>query len=172
MTLDQLRRIMPYSAGQAETFLQPLCDAMQQFSISTAQRQSSFLAQVAHESGELRFVREIASGEGYEGRADLGNVEPGDGPRFKGRGLIQITGRSNYGACGRALNLNLLETPSLLEVPAAASRSAAWFWQSRGLNDLADADRFGETTKRINGGYTAIDARIAYWLRARKEFGL
>lgn len=172
MTLDQLRKVMPYSAGRLDAFAQPLNDAMAEFGITTNRRQAAFIAQVAHESGELRFTREIASGKDYEGRADLGNTQPGDGPTFKGRGLIQITGRTNYEACGEALNLPLIANPSLLEVPAGASRSAAWFWKSHGLNELADTDKFFSITKRVNGGYTHGDERLGYYLVARKELGL
>lgn len=168
MTLDELRQVMPYSAGRAEAFLQPLTDAMAEFSINTAKRRSAFLAQVAHESGELRYTRELADGLGYEGRADLGNTEPGDGPLFKGRGLLQVTGRANYAACGIALDLALITNPSLLEVPAGACRSAGWVWSTKGLNALADDDAFGEITHKIDGGYNGLDDRLRYWLRARK----
>jgi putative chitinase len=163
---------MPYSAGRLATFAQPLLDAMQEFGITTAKRQAAFLAQVSHESGELRYTLELADGTGYEGRADLGNTKPGDGAHYKGRGLIQITGRTNYEACGNVLDLPLIIDPSLLEVPAGACRSAAWFWQSRGLNGFAEADKFSSITKTINGGYNHLDERLAYWLRARATLGL
>lgn len=163
---------MPYSAGRLASFSQPLTDAMEEFGITTAKRQAAFIAQVAHESGELRYTLELADGKGYEGRADLGNTEPGDGPRFKGRGLIQITGRANYEACGKALGLPLIINPSLLEVPAGACRSAAWYWQTHGLNGFAEADKFGSITKTINGGFNGLDARLLYWINARKVLGL
>lgn len=172
MTPDQLRKVMPYSASRLDAFVKPLIDAMAEFGITTSRRQSAFIAQVAHESGELRYVLETADGSAYEARADLGNTFPGDGPFFKGRGLLQITGRTNYAACGKALGLALLVTPSLLEVPAGACRSAGWFWQTHGLNELADTDQFFAITKRINGGYTHGDKRLAYYLVARKELGL
>jgi putative chitinase len=163
---------MPFSAGRVDVFAQPITEAMQEFGITTARRQAAFLGQVALESGELRYTREIADGVAYEGRADLGNIHAGDGPRFKGRGLLQITGRTNYDACGKALDLSLILNPDLLEVPAAASRSAAWFWQTHGLNELADMDAFGTITQRINGGYRGLDSRLRYWLAARHVFGL
>lgn len=167
MTPEELRIVMPYSAGRVEAFAKPLTAAMDEFGINTAKRKASFVAQIAHESGELRFTREIGTGELYEGRKDLGNTEPGDGPRYKGRGLIQVTGRANYATCGKALGLDLISNPSLLEVPDGACRSAGWFWKTNGLNELADADKFGAVTKRINGGYSALDERIRYWLVAR-----
>jgi putative chitinase len=172
MNAEQLRAVMPYSAGRVDIFVQPLSAAMQEFGIVTARRQAAFLAQVAHESGELRYTRELASGEAYEGRTDLGNTDPGDGPRFKGRGLLQITGRANYAACAQALDMTLIMNPSLLEVPIGAARSAGWFWRTHGCNELADGDKFGAITKTINGGYTHLDERLAYWLRARKAVGL
>lgn len=172
MTPDQLRAVMPYSAGRVDVFVQPLSAAMQEFGITNARRQAAFLAQVAHESGELRYTLELADGHGYEGRADLGNTEPGDGPKYKGRGLIQITGRANYEACGKALGLPLIATPSLLEVPAGACRSAGWYWQSHALNGFSESDKFGSITRTINGGYNHLDERLAYWLRARKVLGL
>src|SRR5258707_58804 len=126
---------MPNAGHRATDFLTPLRDAMREFSIDASpEREAAFLAQIAHESGELRYVHEIASGEAYEGRHDLGNTEAGDGVRFKGRGLIQVTGRANYAACGLALDLPLLFHPELLESPDNACRSAAWFWDKHGLN--------------------------------------
>src|SRR5690349_5242803 len=124
---------------------------MQEFGISTPQQRAAFLAQIAHESGSLRYTRELADGLMYEGRGDLGNTQPGDGPKYKGRGLLQITGRANYAACGAALGLDLIAHPELLETPSGACRSAAWFWQKHGLNRFADTDSFGTLTKAING---------------------
>ena len=97
MDKTTLKKIMPFATdANIDKFLPHLNDTMATFEIDTPMRQAHFLAQIAHESGSLRYVREIASGEAYEGRQDLGNVMPGDGPRFKGRGLIQLTGRTNY----------------------------------------------------------------------------
>jgi putative chitinase len=172
VSAEQLQRIMPFATGKIPLFLGPLNDAMDEFGITTYTRQAAFLAQVAHESGELRYVLELADGSAYEGRKDLGNIFPGDGPAFRGRGLLQITGRNNYISCGGALGLSLVEQPSLLETPAGASRSAAWFWKLRGLNTLADLNHFGSITKTINGAYNGLDERIIYWLRARNTFGL
>lgn len=166
VTLEQLQTIMPYARSRAAVFLLPLNDAMDEFGIDTPARQAAFLAQVCHESGSLRYVRELASGEAYEGRDDLGNTEPGDGMRFKGRGLIQITGRANYRECGRALGLPLEDEPELLEQVENACRSAAWFWKSRGLNAFADAGDFRAITRRINGGINGYTDRLAAYERA------
>ena len=160
LTLEQLIAIMPYAGKtRAAMFLWPLNEAMKESHIDTPGRQAAFLAQIAHESGSLRYVREIASGSAYEGRKALGNTQKGDGVRYKGRGLIQITGRANYTECAKALDLPLVDHPYLLEVAGNACRSAAWFWQSRNLNELADADRFTDLTKKINGGTNGLDDR-------------
>jgi putative chitinase len=172
MTPAQLRAVMPYSASRPDLYAQPLTEAAAEFGIDTPKRLAAWIAQIAHESGELRYVRELASGGAYEGRRDLGNTQPGDGPRFRGRGLLQITGRANYAACGTALGIALLDEPELLERPIPACRSAGWFWQSRSLNRFADSNEFGLLTRAINGGYTGLDDRISYWLRARKALGL
>lgn len=168
MTLDQLNKIMPNARAKAGIFLLALNAAMLEFSINTPARQASFLAQLAHESGQLAYVRELASGAAYEGRKDLGNIQPGDGVRFRGRGLLQVTGRSNYAACSAALGLDLLTQPALLEQTVNACRSAGWFWQSRGLNALADAGDQVAVTKRINGGTNGLAERLAYFKIAQK----
>lgn len=172
ITLDELKQIMPHAGKRAEIFLEPLRLTMQEFGISdTPEREAAFLAQIAHESGEMRYVHEIASGAAYEGRKDLGNTELGDGVRFKGRGLIQVTGRANYQACGLALGLPLLENPELLEDPENACRSAGWFWETRQLNELADKGDFIKITKRINGGTNGLQDRLAYYERAKTALG-
>lgn len=172
VTLDQLQRIIPNAGARAGVFHQPLVDAMAEFAIDTPERAAAFLAQVAHESGSLRYVRELASGAAYEGRAALGNIEPGDGPYFKGRGLIQVTGRANYTACAAALDLPLLEEPELLEQPVNAARSAGWFWHVKGLNALADELDFDRITRRVNGGLNGYEARCEFYRRAKRELGV
>lgn len=171
VTLQELKEIMPYAGKRAETYLEPLNSAMLEFGITGPAREAAFLSQIAHESGSLRYVKEIASGEAYEGRKDLGNTEAGDGVRFKGRGLLQITGRFNYEACGSVLSIGLLDHPELLEEPFNAARSAGWFWESRGLNELADKGDFKLITKRINGGYNGYADRLAYYERAQRVLG-
>ncbi len=172
----QLRAIMPtLSEDRAAAWVSPLNDAMVAFGIDqNAKRQAAFLAQCAHESGEFRYVREIASGEAYQGRKDLDNVETLDGRWFAGRGLLQVTGRTNYGACSLALygDNRLWTTPYLLEEPWGAAQAAAWFWQAHSLNLLADADKFESITRVINGGLNGYDSRLEYWRRAKAAFGL
>lgn len=169
MTRDDLLAIMPYAKPRIAAFFSPLVDAMEEFDITTPLRQAAFLAQIGHESGQLRYVLELASGSAYEGRKDLGNTQPGDGPRFKGRGLVQVTGRSNYAKCGAALGLDLINHPELLEQPINACRSAAWWWKAHGLNELADEGMasFGIIVRRINGGTNGIADRLALFRKAQ-----
>ncbi|TPQ24947.1 glycoside hydrolase family 19 protein [Methylomonas koyamae] len=166
---SQLKKIMLLATtGNIAKFAKPINDACTMFAIDTSLRQAAFLAQVAHESGELRYVKELADGSAYEGRIDLGNLHPGDGPRYKGRGLLQITGRDNYYRLGRYLNIDLIEQPELLEQPGLAATSAAWFWTEKGLNDLADKGLFERITRRINGGLNHYQERLAYYQRAQR----
>lgn len=171
ITLEELKQIMPYAGNRAETYLEHLNNAMDEFDIDTPQRQAAFLAQLAHESGSLRYVKELASGEAYEGRKDLGNEFAGDGVRYKGRGLIQITGRANYRDCGNDLGVDLTHRPELLETPELACRSAAWFWGKKRLNEIADKGDFLLLTKRINGGTNGYQDRLAYYEKAQRVLG-
>lgn len=160
---------MPYAGPRAALYLDPLNTAMAEFEIDTPEREAAFLANVAHESGSLKYVEELASGQDYEGRAVLGNTEPGDGVRFKGRGLMQITGRANYLRCSQALfgDDRLIDNPELLEEPTNAARSAAWFWRAAGCNTLADQGQFGAIVRRINGGLNGLPERLALWKTAQ-----
>lgn len=173
MTLGQLRSIMPLAKGRASVFLPWLNAAMFEFGINTSKRVAAFIAQLAHESGELRYMRELASGEAYEGREDLGNTSVGDGVKFKGRGPIQITGKNNYRDCSLALfgDERLLDQPELLEQPEHGCRAAGWFWKTRKLNHLADNGKFVAITKRINGGKNGLADREAYYKRALVVMG-
>lgn len=157
-----------------ERHLEPVARACAEFRIDTPARIAAFVAQVAHESGGFQHVRELASGAAYEGRRDLGNTQPGDGPRFRGRGLIQITGRTNYRDASRALfgDERLLLAPQLLERPDLSARAAGWYWRSRGLNELADAGQFVEITRRINGGTNGLEDRLARWRAVKSHMGV
>lgn len=143
-----------------------LSSIMPQYGIVERQRECAFLAQIGHESGRLRYTEELASGEAYEGRKDLGNTEPGDGVKFKGRGLIQITGRANYEKAQMALGVPLLLEPERLLQPYFAVKSACWWWQEHGLNELADKGEFEKITKRINGGLNGHEDRLTLYERA------
>ncbi len=174
LTVAQLRAIMPnLKQDKAEAYFPYLKSAMQEFGITVNMlREAAFLAQIAHESGEFRYMREIwgptATQNGYEGRADLGNTQPGDGKRFMGRGPIQITGRTNYKKYGDLLGLPLVDKPEMAEIPEVAFRVAGAFWKTHGLNELADQQDFKTITKRINGGYNGSEDRTQYYDRAKK----
>lgn len=129
-----------------------------------------FLAQIHHESGEYQFVEEIASGADYEYRADLGNFFKGDGVKYKGRGLIQLTGRYNYQYYGKLLGLPLVEKPWLLTEPVNACKVSVFFWVENGLSDLAVAGNFEAITRRINGGLNGLGDRLEYLRRAMNAY--
>lgn len=149
-----------------------LSAAMDRYDINTPLRMAHFLAQIGYESGRLRYCREVwgptPAQIRYEGRADLGNIHPGDGKRFMGRGLIQLTGRANYSQASQALGVDFVGQPELLEQPEYAALSAAWFWHSRDLNRLADSDAALMITKRINGGTNGLDDRLKLLERAKR----
>lgn len=168
LTVTQLSEIMPHAGRRAVLFIDPLNRAMAADGIDTPTRMAAFLAQIAHESGELRYVREIASGKAYEGRKDLGNTQPGDGERFRGRGLIQITGRANYTAVSKDLGVDFVGNPALMELPVHAARVSTWFWKARQLNIWADKGDFRRLTIRINGGLNGFEDRLEYWERAKR----
>lgn len=145
---------------------------MEKYEINTPLRQAHFIAQILHESGSFRYREEIASGAAYEGRKDLGNTKKGDGKRFKGRGLIQLTGRANYEAYGKSLGREseILSNPKLVaEEDELNVDVAGWFWDRAKLNALADKDDLKAITRRINGGYTGLADRKAFLERAKKE---
>jgi putative chitinase len=163
MTPDKMQGIFLHAPEARITkFYSALVAKMADNAINTALRMAHFLAQLGHESGDLLYTEEIASGEAYEGRADLGNTQPGDGKRFKGRGLIQLTGRANYQAYGDARgkdyttnnNWTLIATDPNLAVDVAG-----WYWNENDINQLADKDSVNEVTYAINGGYNGLDDR-------------
>lgn len=167
ITPELLRKIMPYARGRADLFAPHLEAARVRWISDDADEVAHWLAQVAHESGQLRYVQEIASGDAYEGRLDLGNIEPGDGVRFKGRGLIQLTGRANYIEYGRESGLDVITDPELLEQPGPAADVAGWYWSSRGLGELVRAkDAVRAITRRVNGGINGLAQRRLYYSAA------
>ena len=167
-----LRQMMPAAGARLDAHLPFIVPAMEEGGIVTPRRIADFLAQLAHESGEYRFMEELADGEAYEGRRDLGNINPGDGRKFKGHGPIQITGRTNHAACGLALGLDLVADPLLLTLPQHGTRAAVWFWNTRRLSLLADRDWFKAETRIINGGLNGLEDRVRYWRRNRELLGL
>lgn len=173
LTIDQLKKVYREAPiKRLELFLPHLNEAIELAELQTPQRLSMFLAQVGHESGQLRYTEEIASGQAYEGRVDLGNTLPGDGKKYKGRGLIQLTGKANYLAAMLDLDLDLLENPELLAQPREATMVAAWFWRYKNLNSYCDRGDFKGLTKRINGGYNGMKDREMLYQRAKEVYGI
>jgi putative chitinase len=172
ITPAQLIAIAPYSRrDRLEKLLPHLNTTMQRYAITTPLRQAHFLAQVGHESDGFNTNEEYASGADYEGRGDLGNTRAGDGVRFKGRGLIQVTGRANYADCGRALAVDLINNPQRLGDFDLACLSAGWYWDTRKLNNHADRDDALTITKIINGGTNGLADRESYLARAKRVLG-
>lgn len=175
ITVDQLLKIAPLMPkARAEKWIEPLNQTLEKYDITTPQARSMFLAQVLHESASFRYTKELASGDAYEGRKDLGNTVPGDGRKFVGRGAIQLTGRNNAGEASKHFGVDFVAKPELLEQLPYAMLSAGWFWDTRGLTAIAntgDEDAFKKVTKRINGGYNGYDDRKQYWEKAKKVLG-
>ena len=178
ITAQQLLQILPNAGKQAGVFASALNLAMDRFQINTRLRMAAFIAQVGHESGQFRYVRELG-GDQYLSKYDTGTLAKrlgntpeadGDGQKYRGRGLIQNTGHDNYFACSKALfgDDRLLRTPELLEQAEWACKSAAWFWSSRSLNVPADSGDFELITRRINGGLNGLAERLAFYDRAKK----
>lgn len=171
-------------------WFKPLNDTFAKYGIDTPSRQAAFIGQCGHESNSFKVLEEnlhysaqalmrvwpsrfdaltaekyannpqAIANKVYGGRADLGNTEDGDGWHFHGRGVIQLTGRSNYQVCGDALGQPFTTQPELLLEPQWACMSAGWFWNKKGLNSLADDESWETMTKRINGGLVGLDDRI------------
>lgn len=182
LTLRQLQSMCTTQHGveQSRLFYPYLTKYFGDYEINSAVRIAAFLAQVLHECSEFRYLRELGS-DAYLDKYDtgklakqLGNtpIDDDDGQKYRGRGLIQVTGRDNYARAGHALGMDLIADPELLELPEFAVRSACWYWVSRDLNKLADVYDFRGITKAINGGYNGIESRVRYWGRARRALGL
>ncbi len=184
---------MPESASSKQAYLKridtfyPWVDmTCEMFQLNSPQRLSIFIAQLAHESGRFRYVKELASGDAYDTRTDLGNTPQvdGDGAKYKGRGLIQITGTANYTKLEAYFHQPFLAHPELLEVPEWAAKSAGWFWMTKNLNTYCDQPNFtkvfkGKTynqfewiTLLINGGQNGLEDRLRYYTQAKKAFGI
>lgn len=177
----QLKALMPNIPAARLADLPHLNAAMREHGITTPARVAAFVAQLGHESADLRYFEELASGAAYEGRIKyLGNTEPGDGKRYKGRGPIQLTGRANYRAAGRDLGLDLEGNPTMATDPSVGYRIAAWYWTVEGLegkkgagnlNELADRGDFDAITYAINGGYNGKADRDRRHTRALASLG-
>ena len=195
MTNEQLQQL-----GIDSKWLQPLEDTFEKYEINTPKRQAAFIGQCAHESGNFKVLqenlnysaeglmktwpsrfttKEIAdqyarqpakiAGKVYNGR--LGNANEEEAAKYLGRGLIQLTGKENYGNCGSGIGVDLLSDPDLLGTPEYAALSAGWFWNKKGLNSLADSGDIETMTKRINGGLIGLDDRKAKIAKAEQVLG-
>ena len=177
ITDDELRQVMPQlPAGKRALYLPFLQKAMEEFGINSYLRKAAFLGQLAHESGQLKFMEEIwgptSFQRNYEPPSDtarrLGNTQPGDGKRYKGRGPIQLTGRDNYGRFGGLLGEDLVGNPERAATPEVGFRIAGLYWKSRGLNELADQPDYREITVRINGRRClGWEDRVKYYEKAK-----
>jgi putative chitinase len=174
---EDLARCTGARIDRAERFAPALSAGMAFYGIDTPARQAAFLAQIGHESGGLKYVSEIwgptEAQERYEGRADLGNTQPGDGSRYRGHGLIQTTGRANHARVRDRLRERFADVPDFEAEPAAlmdvqwAALSACDYWDMHNLNALADAGDFKRITRKINGGTNGLEDRIARWESAK-----
>jgi len=132
------------------------------YEINTPLRVAHFMAQLHHESGGFKYLKELGNNayfKKYDGRKDLGNIFAGDGLKYKGRGYIQITGRANYTELSKDLKIDFVNNPELLEQEPNAILSALWIWKKKKLNVFADEDNISTITKRINGGFNGIEDR-------------
>jgi len=173
-TKEKLGLVMPRAmAKRIDLYYEPLVKGMTRYGIDTPRQIAHFISQLAHESGSLLYAEELASGSAYEGRTDLGNNQPGDGVRFKGRGLIQLTGRNNYTQYSKFTGIDYIGDPIKLATdPFACVDVACWFWKDRNIGPLAEADDAKAVTKRINGGYNGLDDRLEHLARAKALLGL
>ena len=167
MTTEQLRNIANYATlVNINTYTPLLNRYMHNYNICGKLRESAFIATIIHESGSLRYTEEIASGKAYEWRKDPGNVQAGDGERYKGRGLLQLTGRTNYTLASNALGVDFVNHPELLEEPEFATMVSCWWWKMKGLNEVADTGDFRKVTRIVNGGFTGMADRQKFYDRA------
>lgn len=180
VTREQILAIMPNAKDKVGAFLPYINGYAEVFHIDTPKRMAHFLAQIAHESGELRYTKELGN-RNYFRKYDvgklkniLGNLKDGDGYKYRGRGLIQITGRANYQAYQNTKYCtgDIMENPQLLELPLGATKSAMWWWWKHDLNKLADSDSFVAITKIINGGTNGLESRRKFLTRAKKVFNV
>jgi putative chitinase len=200
ITPEILKQCLPEASIQTcEIFAEPLAEACEKFEINTPQRLAAFIAQVGHESGNLRFVKENLnySAQGlrkifpkyfpndqlamqyqrnpeaianrvYANRMGNGPEDSGDGWRYRGRGLIQLTGHDNYHKCMADLEV---DDPEYFETPEGAVYSACWFWNTRNLNAVADTGDIKKMTKLINGGFIGLEDRIKHYQHALHVLG-
>jgi putative chitinase len=144
-----------------------LAATLESYDITSRLRIAHFLGQTCEESAGYRTTEEFASGREYEGRADLGNNQKGDGPRYKGRGLLQLTGRANYTDYGKALGVDLVNNPTLAAQPALSLKIACEYWKRHNINADCDRDDVQAVTRKVNGGLNGLADRIAFTQKAK-----
>lgn len=166
LSVELLKGVAPYAKLLVLQGIVENQDILNVYDIAPGPRRQMFLAQLAHESAGFRTTREYADGSAYEGRKDLGNVQEGDGKKFRGRGLIQLTGRANYRRFGDILGLDLENDPETVEDFPLALEVSALYWDVHKLNIFADDHNFEEITRRINGGYNGLEDRKKYLQKA------
>ena len=173
ITAQQLRRIAP-KARNAEALAASITQWAPTFGITTPLRMAHFLAQCAHETMGFVLMTELGSGRQYEWNAKLGNTHAGDGVKFKGRGLLQLTGRANYQAYARSrfCNGDLMSHPDWLAHLPGAVKSAMWYWKKHRLSTLADRDDVRAVTRRINGGLNGLSEREYITMRMKQMLGV
>lgn len=176
LNADFLAAVAPHLAGsraaQQATIIAAcgpiLKPTLDQYSINTPLRVSHFIGQTMEESAGYSTTREFASGQEYEDRHDLGNVQPGDGPRYKGRGLIQLTGRANYHKMSGEVGQDIEANPLLVEQFPLALIVSCIFWRDRSINAAADADDIVHVTRLINGGTHGLSDRTLFTNKAKR----
>jgi len=170
MTHQELSQLVGHP--KAKKYIDALNATFDKYEINTPLRQAHFLAQVLHETGGLNWMQELwgptETQKRYEGRADLGNTEPGDGYRYRGRGAIQLTGRHNYAMYSEHAGVDFITYPELVEEPEHAIDVAGWYWDTRNLNALADDDDIEAVTRRVNGGLNGLAGRITWFNEAKQ----
>lgn len=180
-TTQQLSSIVPtLHEPKLSAYTTAINDTMLKYGILTPIEQAMFIGQIMHESAGCFYTKELASGTAYEGRKDLGNIEKGDGVKFKGRGLIQITGRANYTLMSKDFGVDFITHPELLETPQWATESAGWFWKRNNVDKYADLNDFDGVSDLINRGHKTAAIgdsngyadRLAYFNRAKKALGI
>jgi putative chitinase len=144
-----------------------LAATLESYDITSRLRIAHFLGQTCEESAGYRTTEEFASGREYEGRQDLGNTQKGDGPRYKGRGLLQLTGRANYADYGKALGVDLVNNPTLAAQPALSLKIACEYWKRHDINADCDRDDAQAVTRKVNGGLNGLSDRIAFTQKAK-----
>lgn len=174
ITPELLRTVAgaPVSKSVTDGLVQYLPEYLEKYGLNTELEVEHFLAQAAHESDHFRTLQEYASGSAYEGRKDLGNVYPGDGRRYKGRGIFQLTGRANYGQMSKILGIDLVNNPGLASTPEISVQTALEYWKTRKLSKWAKEDNVEKVTKLINGGYNGLKQRRIHLQKAKRAISL